>query len=229
MPTTFNFNPQADQMVRQALQKCGVVGLGRPVKPEYIQDGRDTLSAILKTLQARGVTLTQLVRSTLTLVPGQASYVLPASFIDVYDEVSTLTQADSTTETYVDRMSYSDWRIISDKDIQGLPTRMYAEKTSQVTVFFWSVPDQAYTWNYRGIQLLPDMSDGAQTSGLTQRWMGALIWRLAYWLSFPLNVPEARRAELKASADEQEAIVLGQESERGDTQLMLPPDPWGSY
>jgi len=228
MPT-YNFNPAADQLVRAALQLCGVTGLGRAVKPEYMQDGRDVLSGILKGLQAFGVTLTQMVRSTLVLVPGQAQYALPTTFIDVESEVTTLTDTDGESETFVDRMAYTDWRIIADKTISGLPTRVFIEKTNVLTAFFWSVPDKAYTWNYRGLQLLPDMSDGAQTTGLTQRWSEAVTFRLAYKLSFPLNVPSQRRAELQVESERLRVVAMGQESERGDLNLMLPPDPYRSY
>ena len=125
-------------------------------------------------------------------------------------------------------MGYEDYRIISDKTVSGPPTRVYIEMLSVLTARFWSVPDQPYTWNARGLALLPDISDGTTTPGLTQRWMAALVWRLAYWLSFPLNVPAARRAELLVEADKQEAIVLGQEVEHIDMNLMLPPDPYSS-
>lgn len=229
---TTSFNLTADGVAKQALQKCGVVGLGRDPDPTMLQDARDTLSVILKTLQARGTTLTQLQPLTLNLVAGQASYVLPANIISVEDEVATLLQVSGSTansETYVQKISYQDYRIISDKTTQGPPTRFYVEMLSTLTAFFWSVPDQPYVFNFRGLALLPDISDGTTQPGLTQRWMAALVWRLAYWLSFPLNVPAARRAELKTEADLQEAIVLGQESERVDMNLMLPPDPFGSY
>ena len=230
MSPTYTFQLNADQMVRKALQLCGVVGLGRAVPPEMVQDGRDVLSEILKALQARGVTLTQQIPSTLVLTPGVSSYTLPASFIDVENEPTTMLQpAGDSTESYVEPMAYGDWRIISDKTVTGIPTRVYIQKLAVLTAFFWSVPDQAYTWNYRGTQLLPDMSDGSQTQGLTQRWMGALTWRLAYWLSFPLNIPGARRAELKMSADQQEAVVMGQEVEHADLNFMLPMDPYSSY
>jgi hypothetical protein len=226
--STYSFNLTADQMVKKALQLTGVLGLGRTPKPEHIQDGREILSEILKTLQARGTTLTQMVRSTLTLIPGQASYVLPSNVIDIEAEPTMVQQPGTTTETWVDRMSYSDWRIISDKSVSGLPTRVFVEMGQIVTAFFWSVPDQAYTWNYRAFQLLPDMTTGGQLTELTQRWMGALTWRLAYWLTFPLNVPQARRSELMTEAEKQEAIVMGQESERGDIYLELPRDPYTS-
>lgn len=229
--TTTSFNLTADGVTKQALQKCGVLGLGRTPDPTMLQDARDTFSVILKTLQARGTTLTQMQPLTLTLTPGVSSYVLPANIIDVEDEQMTLLQvggATANSETYVQRLSYEDWRIISDKTVTGPPTRVYLQKLDVVTAFLWSVPDQAYTFFFRGLALLPDITDGSTTPGLTQRWMGALVWRLAYWLSFPLNVPAARRAELLTEAEKSEAIVMGQEVEHLDMNLMLPQDPYGS-
>lgn len=232
MATTTTFQLTADGLTKQALQKCGVVGLGRQPDPTVLQDARDTLSTILKTLQARGTTLTQMIPMTLSLAPGVSQYTLASNVVDLESEPTTLLQVSGATansETYVERMSYSDFRIISDKTVTGPPTRFYVDMQAVVTVTFWSVPDQAYTWNFRALTLLPDISDGSTTTGLTQRWMGALTWRLAYWISYPLNIPSARRAELKAMADSEEAIVLGQESERVDLCLQLPMDPYGSY
>lgn len=226
------FNLTADGMAKQALQHCGVLGLGRTPNPTMLQDTRDKLSIILKTLQARGTTLTQMMPFTITMTPGVASYVLPANIISVEDEVTTLLQvggAAANSETYVQKMNYEDYRIISDKTVSGPPTRVYVEMLSTLTAYFWSVPDQPYVWNARGLALLPDISDGTTTPGLTQRWMAALTWRLAYWISFPLNVPMARRAELKAEADAQEATVMGQEVEHVDLCFQLPMDPYGSW
>jgi hypothetical protein len=225
---TTSFNLSADQYTRKALQLCGVVGLGGNVDNGMLQDARDTFSEILKTLQARGTTLTQKVQLTLALVPGVASYALPANLYDIEFPV-TVQAMNDVNETYVEQMVYADYRIISDKTVTGPPTRMYVERLASITVYLWSVPEKTYTLNYQGVQLLPDISDGTTTPGLTQRWMGALTWRLAYWLSFPLNIPQARRMELKGMADSEEAIVMGQDAEHADMQLMLPPDPYGSW
>lgn len=226
MSTTFTLT--ADAMTKQALQLCGLVPLGRTPKNDMLQDARDILSTILKSLQARGVTLTQMTRRTLTLTAGTESYALPSTAIDV-DFPTTVQEVGSTSETWVERMSYGDWRIISDKTTQGIPTRAYVEKLSSLTVFFWTIPDRSYTWNYRTIELLPDMSSGSTTNGLTQRWLGALVWRQAYWLAHAYNLPMQKRLELKTEAESQEQQVLGQENGSVDLNLSLPMDPYRSY
>ena len=226
MSTAFTLT--ADAMTKQALQICGLIPLGRSPKNDMLQDARDILSTILKSLQARGVTLTQLTRRTLTLTAGTESYALPTTAIDV-DFPTTIQESGSASETWVERMSYGDWRAISDKQTQGIPTRAYVEKTSSCTVFFWSVPDRTYTWNYRTVELLPDMSSGSTDTGLTQRWLAALVWRLAYWLSHAFNLPMQKRVELKAMADSEEAAVMGQENGSVDMHLSLPMDPYRSY
>lgn len=226
MSTTFQLN--ADGFTKQALQICGLLPLGRSPSNQMLQDARDLFSVMLKSLQARGVTLTQAVRRTLTLTAGVDSYALGADVIDV-DFPTTIQASGFTDETYVEKMVYSDYRVISDKTTQGRPTRAYVEKLATCTVFFWSKPDATYTWNYRAIVLLPDMSSGATEPSLTQRWMGALVWRFAYWLAHANNLPIERRQELKNEAEQMERDVLGQENERGDMMLSLPPDPYGSY
>jgi hypothetical protein len=224
--TTFQLT--ADTFTKQALQLCGLLPMGRVPNNGMLQDARDMMSTMLKSLQARGVTLTQAVRRTVTLAAGTASYALPADVIDV-EFPTTIQAVGETTETWVDKMVYSDYRIISDKTTQGAPTRAYIEKLSTCTAFFWSVPEKAYTWNYRAITLLPDMDAGSTAPGLTQRWMGALVWRLAYWLAHAHNLPMQKRIELKNMADEEERLVMGQENERGDLNLQLPMDPYRSY
>lgn len=226
MSTTFQLN--ADGFTKQAMQLCGLLPLGRTPSNQMLQDARDLFSVMLKTLQARGITLTQAVRRTLTLSAGVDNYALGADVIDV-DFPTTMQEAGFTDETYVEKMVYSDYRVISDKTSQGRPTRAYVEKLATCSVFFWSVPDRAYTWNYRAIVLLPDMSSGATEPSLTQRWMGALVWRFAYWLAHANNLPIERRMELKTEAEQMERDVLGQENERGDLMLSMPPDPYGSY
>lgn len=226
MSTTFQLN--ADGFTKQALQICGLLPLGRTPSNQLLQDARDLFSVMLKTLQARGVTLTQAVRRTLTLTAGVDNYALGTDVIDV-EFPTTIQETGFNEETYIDKMTYSDYRIISDKTTQGRPTRAYVEKLSSCSVFFWSVPDRTYTWNYRAVVLLPDMSSGATEPGLTQRWMGALVWRFAYWLANANNLSLEKIALLKAEAERMEADVLGQENERGPMMLSLPPDPYGSY
>jgi len=224
MSTTFTLT--ADQMAKQALQLCGLVPLGRSPKAEQLSDARDLLSVILKSLQARGVTLTQAEPDTQTLSSGTASYTLDADTIDV-EFPTTVTKSGETSEYWVEKMVYADYRVISDKTTLGTPTRAYVEKLSVCRAVFWPVPNGTYTWNFRAIKLLPDMSSGSTTTGLTQRWLGALVWRLAYWLAHANNLPAPKRLELKSMADEEERRVMGQENERGDLCLELPRDPYG--
>lgn len=224
MSTSFNLT--ADGITKQALQLCGLVPLGRSPKNDQLQDARDIFSTILKSLQARGVTLTQLTQRTLAVTAGTGTYTLPSAAIDV-EFPTTIQEAGSTAETWVEKMTYSDWRVISDKTTTGIPTRAYVEKKIGCTVTFWCVPDRDYTWNYRTLDLLPDMADGSTTSELTQRWLSALVWRHAYWLSHAFSLPMAKRVELKGVADEEEMKVMGQDNEGGDLYLSLPPDPYG--
>src|SRR5688572_27919060 len=133
MSTTFQLN--ADQFTKQALQLCGILRLGGTPSNQLLADARDLFSVMLKTLQARGITLTQSIRRQLTLSSGTATYPLGADVIDV-EFPSTLQASGSNEETYVQKMVYSDYQVISNKQVQGTPTRAYVEKLSSVSVVF---------------------------------------------------------------------------------------------
>lgn len=225
MATSFQLN--ADGFTKQALQLCGLLRLGATPSPQLLADARDLFSVMLKTLQSRGITLTQAVRRTLTLTSGTASYALGTDVIDV-EFPTTIQASGSNDETWVEKMVYSDYRVISNKETEGIPTRAYVEKLSTCSVIFWEKPNATYTWNYRAIVLVPDADSGSTEPGLTQRWMGALLWRFAYWLAHANNLPEGKRRELKLEAEQQEKDVMGQENEGGDLYLSLPTDPYRS-
>lgn len=225
MATSFQLD--ADGFTKQALQLCGLLRLGGTPSNQLLQDARDLFSVMLKSLQARGVTLTQAVRRTLTLTQGTASYPLGTDVIDV-EFPTTIQAVGSDDETWVEKMVYSEYRVISNKETTGIPTRAYVEKLSSVSVTFWEKPNASYTWNYRAIVLVPDADSGSTEPGLTQRWMGALVWRFAYWLSHANNLPQQKRQELKVEAEQHEADVMGQENEGGDLYLSLPTNPYRS-
>lgn len=222
--TSYNFNPTAEQIVRQAFQATGALGLGRRPRPDQLNDARDILTTLLKAMQAKGKLLVQAERVTLTLTPGTATYALADDTIDV-EFPTTYSPPGSTTETIVERMSYSDYQILSDKTAQGTPVRVYVEKSAILTATFWNVPNAAGTWHYRRIRIIRDASAGA-TMDATTKFIQAIVWKLAHKLALPLGVPLARVQYLEQQAIAAEAEVIGDDDERGDCNMMLPDITW---
>lgn len=222
---SFSFNPSADAIVKQALQLAGLLALGQQPQTQILSDARDMLTTLLKALQNKGVVLTTAERKTLPLVAGTASYNLDADTIDV-EFPTTLTAAGATSETFVERMVYSQFQELTDKSAQGTPTRAYVERLATVSVTFWNVPNGSFTWNYRRIRLIRDMSDGAATLDMTQRWIEAIVWKLAQRMALAGVMPASKVQYLETQARDAEKAALGSENERGDLQFCL-TGPYG--
>lgn len=224
----YSFNPSADAVIKQALQFAGLLPLGRKPRPDMMADARDMLTTMLKALQAEGIMLVTTERVTLTLVAGTATYALDADTVDVVFP-STWTPAGSTSETIVEQMSYSDYAPLSDKTAQGTPTRVYVEKEAAVTATFWNVPSQGGTWHYRRVRLIRDASDGGVTLDLTQRYLQAIVWKMAHRMAMANSVSLQRVSMLRDEATAAIAAAKGDDNERGDLNMSLCGPYSGGY
>ncbi len=223
--TDYTFNPSADVVIKQALQLAGLLPLGRRPRPDQLSDARDMLSIMLKALQNKGIMLTTAERVTLTLAPGTATYSLDADTIDV-EFPTTYSAPGSSTEQIVQRMSYSDYAPLSDKTATGTPTRAYVEKLANLTVTFWNVPSEAGTWHYRRVRLVRDASDGGVTLDVTQRYLQAIVWKMAHRMALANSVSLERVQYLEGQALASQAEATGDDVERGDIYMSL-GDPYG--
>jgi hypothetical protein len=223
--TSYAFNPTADEIVRQAFQMGGILGLGRRPKTDQLNDARDILTTILKAMQAKGTMLVTAERVTLTLTPGTASYSLAADTIDV-EFPTTYKAPGSSTETTVERLAYANYQELTDKTVQGTPTQAYVEKTATLTVSFWPVPSAAGTWNYRRVRLIRDASNGGVTIDVTRKYLQAVVWKLAHRLALANALPLGRVQYLEGQAIAAEHEATGDDNERGDLSICL-TDPYG--
>lgn len=220
LSTSYSFNPTADQLIRQALQLAGLLPLGRSPSAAELAHSRDFLNTVLKSLSAQGACLTQMERKTLPLVAGTATYVLDADTIEV-DVPMSIVASGSTSEQWIEAISWADYQKLSNKDAQGTPTNVYVEKLASVTAVFWPVPNQAFTCNYRRQRLIRDMESGT-TLDLTQRWFEAIVYSMAALLGRANSLKLDVIKDLQAHADRQIALAKGREHEGVDLVLCLP-------
>jgi hypothetical protein len=218
--TNFSFSPTCDTILRMALQKAGLLGLGRTPSAGELSHARDHLNLSLKSLSAQGASLMQMERKTLPLVAGTGSYALAADTIEVDDTMSVVVTG-ATGETWVTPIVYQEYQQISNKDQQGTPTQVYVEKLALVSLVFWPVPDQAYTLSYRRQRLIRDMESGT-TLDLTQRWYKAVVLDMAAEMSWISSINLGDKQELRRLADQALHLAQGREQEQGDTTYELP-------
>ena len=216
----FGFSPTCDTILRMALQKAGLLGLGRSPSQGELAHARDHLNLSLKSLSSQGASLMQMERATLPLVAGTATYALAADTIEV-DSVMSVVVTGQTGETWVTPVVYAEYQKISNKDQQGTPTQVYVEKLATVSLVFWPVPDQSYTLSYRRQRLIRDMESGT-TLDLTQRWYKAVVLDMAAEMSWISSINLGDKQELRRLADAAIHLAQGREQQQGDVTYELP-------
>lgn len=199
---------QRDQLLQISFQLAGLLGAGKSPSADDVAMATNFLRLELMALQAEGVLLQTVERTTLTLVSGTAAYSLPAATIDVQlgpnDQAGSIVNT-SSTETLVTTMSRAEYLDLSDKTsaVTGRPTRVYIEKLATLTATFWPVPDStSVTWRYAGVRLLRDTDTGAVTMDVARKWHKYLTYAVA------CAVARAESLSLEA------VISLGKEAER---------------
>jgi hypothetical protein len=212
--SNFSFSPTCDTILRMALQKAGLLGLGRSPSAAELAHARDHLNLSLKSLSAFGASLVQMERVSLPLVAGTSTYALAADTIEV-DSPMSIAAAGQTGETWIMPMTWDTYQKLSNKDQQGTPTMVYTEKLATVSIVLWPVPDQVYTLNYRRQRLIRDMESGT-TLDLTQRWYKAVVLDMAAEMSWISSITLGDKKELRRLADDAIQLAQGREQERGD-------------
>lgn len=171
------FEPTVDAIVKQAYQRAGLLPLGRSVPPHEMSDLLAIMDTVLKHAQARGVRLVHEERLSQALTPGTASYPLGADTLNIIEPV-TLLLADGASEVPVHIMSWREYASIPNKSAQGVPNRVFFERTAAFTMIVDPVPNAAYTVKYRRERLIRN-ADSGSTADLASRWVEWLVCEMA--------------------------------------------------
>lgn len=217
--TNYTFSPTCDTILRMALQKAGLLGLGRTPSAGELSHARDHLNLSLKSMSGHGATLVQMERKTLPLVAGTATYALDSDTIEV-DMPLAIASSGTTSQTWVMPMVWDTYQKLSNKDQQGTPTMCYVEKLATVSLILWPVPDQAFTLSYRRQRLIRDMESGT-TLDLTQRWFKAVTLDMAAEMSWISSITLGDKKELRRLADAAIDLAQSRETQIGDISWEL--------
>lgn len=216
-----------NQLIRMAFQLAGILRAGAEPTANDIAMAADFMNLELMALQAEGVILRTVERTTLALVAGQAAYTLPSDTIDVQlgpnDQAGTIVNV-SGTESLVESMSRADYMDLADKTASSTnpPTSVLIERLSQVQLTFWPVPDAgSATFRYSRVRLLRDADSGGVTIDLARRW----LQYVAYATSTHIARAKALTADiingLEMKAQNLKAILKADDNQRGKVRFVL--------
>ena len=190
-----------------------------------LRTARRSLNLLFADWANRGINMWTFEQGSISLVPGTATYNLPADTVDLLEHVvrtgagSASTQADLT----ITRISVSTYATIPNKLQQARPIQVWVERLQaapRITV--WPVPDnsQPYTFVYWRLRRIDDAGDGVNTMDVPFRFLNAMVAGLAYYLALKVPGGTERLMILKQQYDEAWALASEEDREKAAVRFV---------
>ena len=218
---TTSFNLDLTELVEEAFERCG----GELRTGYDLKTARRSLNLLFADWANRGVNMWTFEQGSIVLVPGQATYDLPASTVDLLEHVirtgagSASTQADLT----ITRISVSTYATIPNKLQQARPIQVWIErKTAVPTITVWPVPDTSttYTFVYWRLKRIDDAGNGVNTMDVPFRFIPAMVAGLAYYLAMKVPGGADRLGILKQQYDETWQLASDEDREKASVRFV---------
>lgn len=218
---TTAFNLDLSEIVEEAFERCGA-----ELRTGYdMRTARRSLNLLFADWANRGVNLWTVDSGSITLVPGTATYSLPADTVDLLEHVvrtgagSASTQADLN----ITRISVSTYATIPNKLTQARPIQVYIDRISPIpTITVWPIPDnvQTYTFVYWRLRRLQDAGNGVNTMDVPFRFLPCMIAGLASYLSLKVPGGLERAQMLQAQYDAAWEMAAGEDREKAAVRFV---------
>ena len=218
---TSAFNLDLTELVEEAFERCGA-----ELRSGYdLKTARRSLNLLFADWANRGINLWTVAQSSITLVPGTATYGLPSDTVDLLEHVvrtgagNSSTQADLT----ITRISVSTYATIPNKLSQARPIQVYINRQAPIpNITVWPIPDasQTYTFVYWYLRRIQDAGTGVNTMDVPFRFIPCMVAGLAYYLA--LKVPDgiSRLETLKAQYDEAWDLASSEDREKAAVRFV---------
>jgi hypothetical protein len=216
----YTFDLDLAGLARVILRAAGVLGPYDDPSPEEISEVSDLINIELKEWQAGARLLRQVERVTKTLTAGTATVTVDADTIDIeFPAYITLTTGNGNY--LVRRMTLDEYMRVSDKTVQGVPSRALIERKDTVVMTLDPIPDSTVaSITYARVKLIRDIANGA-TADLQQRHLKALIATIAAQVAESRGKSADKIARLEARAANAKAVLAADSSEKGSFKFVL--------
>jgi hypothetical protein len=186
---TTAFNMDLTEIVEEAFERAG----GELRTGYDLRTASRSLNLMFSQWANKGLNMFTYEQGLINLIPGQATYDLPADTVDLLEHVirtgagSQSTQADLT----ITRISVSTYATIPNKLQQARPIQVWIERLDTPRFTVWPVPDnsQPYVFVYWRLRRIQDAGTGVNTMDMPFRFYEAMTAGLAYHLA--LKIPGA--------------------------------------
>ena len=218
---TAAFNLDLTELVEEAFER-----VGGELRTGYdLKTARRSLNLLFADWANRGVNMWTFEQGSITMVPGTATYDLPADTVDLLEHVirtgagSSATQADLT----ITRISVSTYATIPNKLAQARPIQVWIERLQaapRITV--WPIPDasQTYTFVYWRMRRIDDAGSGVNTMDVPFRFIPCMVAGLAYYLAMKVPGGVERLGVLKQQYDEAWQLASDEDREKASVRFV---------
>lgn len=218
---TTTFNSSVLEIIEDAYELVG----GEFITGYDARMARRFFNFLLIDLQNKNHPLGKLELITQTLTQGTRNYTLPANVIDVLH--ATLKR--DTVEIELRRVTLFEDNAIPVKTQQGRPFQFTMDRERDAPVIkVWTTPENSTdTLQMWVVKKIEDITSSRQTVDLSTRFQPALVFGLAYFMSFRRpDMDIQKRQEIKTMYNELLENAFGEDKERASffarPQLNLP-------
>ena len=197
------FRPNVEEVISEAFERCGIDPQTRT--GHHAKSARRSLNLLFSEFANRGINYWTITQNTLTLANGTSNYTLPVGTIDILDAVIR----EDDIDQIVNRITIQEYNQIPNKTDTGKPSQYMLDRQYTPVIYFWNVPDKAYTLNYWVMNQQEDITASNQDTDIPYRWTDCICAGLASKLSLKyqpdkfnlLNQIYERAFEFAASSD----------------------------
>ena len=217
---TTAFSMDLTELVEEAFERAG----GELRTGYDLRTASRSLNLMFSQWANKGLNMFTYEQGFINLVPGQATYNLPADTVDLLEHVirtgagSSSTQADLT----ITRISVSTYATIPNKLQQARPIQVWIERLNTPRITVWPVPDnsQPYVFVYWRLRRIQDAGTGVNTMDMPFRFYEAMTAGLAYHLALKIPGAMERLPILKQQYDEAWALASEEDREKAAVRLV---------
>lgn len=218
---TAAFNLDLTELVEEAFER-----VGSELRTGYdLKTARRSLNLLFADWANRGVNMWTFEQGSITMVPGTATYDLPADTVDLLEHVirtgagNSATQADLT----ITRISVSTYATIPNKLAQARPIQVWIERRQEIPrITVWPIPDasQTYTFVYWRMRRIDDAGGGVNTMDVPFRFIPCMVAGLAYYLAMKVPGGVERLGVLKQQYDEAWQLAADEDREKASVRFV---------
>jgi hypothetical protein len=217
---TTAFNMDLTEIVEEAFERAG----GELRTGYDLRTASRSLNLMFAQWANRGLNMFTYEQGSINLVPGQATYNLPADTVDLLEHVirtgagSASTQADLT----ITRISVSTYATIPNKLQQARPIQVWIERLDTPRITVWPTPDnsQPYVFVYWRLRRMQDAGTGVNTMDMPFRFYEAMTAGLAYHLALKIPGAMERLGVLKQQYDEAWDLASSEDREKAAVRFV---------